>query len=422
MVLAYVLVGMVAGIVGFVSALALGASVWSALLTYSIVGAVALVLSPIVLLAIGTLGDWRWLDEVFTPAAEPKASDERISEDDRVSGGHSVDVLGTTSDDDALRGLRILAVDDDALVRDLLPKIAAEAGCPDITLANSGMQALEILATSSTSFDCLLLDINMPELDGIELCKRIRKIPAYRDIPIVMLTAMSDMDHIERAFRAGATDYTTKPFDIIAFGDRLQVAKAQLADRRAAEIAEVDNIGGRNDHLTPTINRLSHHSDITSLIKLDALQNYLMRLSGSALTNSYVMAVLVEPTSGAMFAGEVEDLGIVARAIDDAFSASGYLMAAVGPSEFVLVANAASLPNASAIESILQDWLNKHARTADRRAGQFAYITVGSGVRPGRSSSERARTAIESAVILAHNRAAAKREVFQGSNVRPLKR
>ena len=62
--------------------------------------------------------------------------------------------------------MRILAVDDDMFIRELLPKIAARVGCPDITVAASAQKALQTIAAAPVPFDCLLLDINMPEMSG----------------------------------------------------------------------------------------------------------------------------------------------------------------------------------------------------------------------------------------------------------------
>ncbi len=86
--------------------------------------------------------------------------------------------------------------------------------------------------------DLVLLDIVMPEIDGIEACARIRSDARYADVPIIMVTSLDDMDSLANAFVAGATDYITKPFNRVELLARVRSAlklKAELDRRRARE-------------------------------------------------------------------------------------------------------------------------------------------------------------------------------------------
>ena len=76
--------------------------------------------------------------------------------------------------------------------------------------AYDGEQALEIVA--QTPLDFVLLDISMPGMDGIELCKRLRQLPATAQVPIVMLTALDTPQRREQSKAAGADDFWVKPF------------------------------------------------------------------------------------------------------------------------------------------------------------------------------------------------------------------
>ena len=76
--------------------------------------------------------------------------------------------------------------------------------------AYDGEQALEIVA--QTPLDFVLLDISMPGMDGIELCKRLRQLPATAQAPIVMLTALDTPQRREQSKAAGADDFWVKPF------------------------------------------------------------------------------------------------------------------------------------------------------------------------------------------------------------------
>ena len=128
--------------------------------------------------------------------------------------------------------MKILAVDDDPLLLELLEATLAGAGYENVTLANSPREALEILQESLVPFKCILLDIQMPEMDGIELCSRIRRMQHYQTTPILMVTAMTERSFVERAFTAGANDYISKPFDPFELATRLRLAEESLQQHR----------------------------------------------------------------------------------------------------------------------------------------------------------------------------------------------
>ncbi len=120
--------------------------------------------------------------------------------------------------------MKILAVDDDPVALDILSATLTRANYLDLTLANSAEEALDELGETEVPFDCCLLDIQMPGIDGIELCAAIRDMPDYQHAPIVMITSLSDQSSIDRAYAAGATDYVTKPFNGLELGSRIRVA------------------------------------------------------------------------------------------------------------------------------------------------------------------------------------------------------
>lgn len=80
----------------------------------------------------------------------------------------------------------------------------------NLSFATSGAQALELM--NENHFDLILLDIMMPEMDGFEVCKKIKANKEWQDIPIIFLSAKVDIDSITKGFMAGAVDYITKPF------------------------------------------------------------------------------------------------------------------------------------------------------------------------------------------------------------------
>ena len=131
--------------------------------------------------------------------------------------------------------MKILAVDDDEIMLELLATATLAAGYDDVTLATSGVEALQILEESITPFDCFLLDIAMPKMNGIQLCKKIREYKIYDKTPIIMITAITETESAEHAFEAGATDYVAKPFDIFELGHRIKIAETHIEDMQRAQ-------------------------------------------------------------------------------------------------------------------------------------------------------------------------------------------
>jgi CheY-like chemotaxis protein len=126
--------------------------------------------------------------------------------------------------------MRILAVDDDPDFLDLMQSVLQHAGYTEIETANSADAALEMVRQDSGRFECFLLDVMMPGTDGVELCAKLRSMPQYDAVPVLMLTATMDEETIDRAFDAGATDYVTKPLRGLELGARIRSA-ARLFDQ-----------------------------------------------------------------------------------------------------------------------------------------------------------------------------------------------
>jgi sigma-B regulation protein RsbU (phosphoserine phosphatase) len=141
------------------------------------------------------------------------------------------------------QSMRILVIDDSEDSRDLTEGALLSAGYADIITANSGWEALKILDIGRTtdekpSVDVALLDIVMPEMDGVEVCARIRNDARYADLPIIMVTSLDDMNSLSNAFVAGATDYVTKPVNRVELVARVRASlklKQELDRRQARE-------------------------------------------------------------------------------------------------------------------------------------------------------------------------------------------
>ena len=114
-------------------------------------------------------------------------------------------------------GEKVLVVDDELEIRDLLGRFLTEQGY-EAMLASNGEEAIELAEKENPN--AILLDIKMPGIDGIEICKRLKANEKTRFIPVIMATALWDtyLDAIE----AGAEDFVTKPFNLAELSHRVK--------------------------------------------------------------------------------------------------------------------------------------------------------------------------------------------------------
>ncbi|MBK8884156.1 MAG: hybrid sensor histidine kinase/response regulator [Bacteroidales bacterium] len=111
---------------------------------------------------------------------------------------------------ESLYGTSILIVDDNPQNLQVLGRLLQAQSC-EIEFAISGIAALDWL--ESKKFDIVLLDINMPEIDGFEVCRRIRAQKRFDNLPVIFLSADNDRESILKGFELGGQDFVTKPFD-----------------------------------------------------------------------------------------------------------------------------------------------------------------------------------------------------------------
>lgn len=113
----------------------------------------------------------------------------------------------------------ILAVDDDEPVLRSVRRVLENAGFT-VTTASSGQQALDVIA--HTRLDLIVLDIIMPGIDGLEVCRRIRADPFTARLPILFLTAKGRPTDIAQGLDAGGDDFLTKPFEVVELPARVR--------------------------------------------------------------------------------------------------------------------------------------------------------------------------------------------------------
>jgi len=323
--------------------------------------------------------------------------------------------------------VRILAVDDEPYILELMPMLVARVGFPEVTTASSGALALEALLDKQAAFDCFVLDINMPGMDGIELCSRIRQIPSYRKTPIIMLTAMSERDFMDAAFKAGATDYVTKPFDIHELGARLRVAQELVLARRASDAAQISReaSGHAMDRTHPfDLSEPIVLDGVDKLIDFDSFRNYLQQLSRAGLAASQLIAVKTDRI------GEIYDragtdeflytLGEVASAITETLRTKGCLISYAGQGVFVVVSNSAAPLSATDIESAVQDLLDTKNSEYDTGNPMDLEVSMGSPIQPSFGDLADVPKSVERVIARAESRSEAKREQPRAANIRLL--
>lgn len=142
-----------------------------------------------------------------------------------------------------MRNPVILVIDDDITNRKILEKILTKHGL-SVLQASSGVEGLNLASTYKP--DLIILDVSMPEMDGYEVCSRLQKSVETSHIPIIFLSALSQLDNVAKGFECGAVDYLTKPYHVQEVLIRVK-AHINLSRRRQtgsfrAVITDVTNI------------------------------------------------------------------------------------------------------------------------------------------------------------------------------------
>ena len=150
----------------------------------------------------------------FTTVPSSEASGEQIASNGRTDFDNGMvlhDEVGTSEEcNPKSAGGSILVVDDNAANRDVFIRRLLRQG-HRVATAEDGLQALEMM--QSGSYELVLLDIMMPNMDGFEVLRRLKADERYQHIPIIIISAMSEVESAVRCIEMGAEDYLPKPFD-----------------------------------------------------------------------------------------------------------------------------------------------------------------------------------------------------------------
>ena len=124
-----------------------------------------------------------------------------------------------------MSSLKILAVDDSPTMRRIIVNTLKRAGYEDVTEASDGKDAIAKMKVESFNF--VITDWNMPEMDGLTFVSQVRSLDEFKDMPILMVTTRSVKDDIIEAMKAGVNNYIVKPFTPETLGEKIgQVLKS----------------------------------------------------------------------------------------------------------------------------------------------------------------------------------------------------
>jgi CheY-like chemotaxis protein len=301
--------------------------------------------------------------------------------------------------------MKILAVDDDPIILELLPIVAGRAGFNDFTTTTSGEHALQILQSSDVMFDCLLFDVSMPEMDGIELCTLARAVKGYAKTPIIMVTAMAEKSIIDRAFAAGATDYVNKPFDVVELGARLNLAEMLIATRRAAEGAlrrDQENLLDNPKSKVVPLDEEIQIDGVKALIEYSTLRNYLSQLSVTGIVSSQVLAFKIDQVEKihSRASADIFILALteVAKTTHQVMQEFCPMMAYIGNGIFLMVADKPNLERSSEIEIEIQPILDKKNLQFDDGEPLKLCILASNPILPSTSKVQRVRKTFDRAI------------------------
>jgi len=120
---------------------------------------------------------------------------------------------------------KAMVIDDSRAVRMILGKMLAEMGY-EVCQASNGKEALAVLAQQGEPLSLILVDWNMPEMNGLEFVKQFRSNSRFSSVPLVMVTTETEVGQVSHALDAGANEYVMKPFTKDVITDKLRLIGA----------------------------------------------------------------------------------------------------------------------------------------------------------------------------------------------------
>ncbi|MCA0928062.1 response regulator [Ruegeria profundi] len=228
--------------------------------------------------------------------------------------------------------MKLLVVDDDPTFTELMVAELSLLGLDSVDVVHSGQDALDCISASQTPYDCYLVDVEMPGMNGVELCERITTNPLTKRAPVIMVSSSASLEHIDGAFAKGATDYLNKPLQRRELQGRMRMVQALATQTSKPTFT--------SDSKTDALDAVSL-SEIPNCIDYLAMQNYVLKL-GSLRINSFIAFGIHIVNLSDVFgnkdqSGQMDALMDVAEMISESFGGAEYLMSYAGQGDYVVL-------------------------------------------------------------------------------------
>lgn len=274
--------------------------------------------------------------------------------------------------------MKILVVDDSATMRAALAKMLAKMGHETLT-AESGAQAIRLYESHPP--DLVLLDVQMPGMDGFEVAERLRELRPGEWIPLIFLSSQEDDEDVERGIAAGGDDYLIKPTSNVVLNAKIR-AMQRIGDMRQRLLALGNELTAANRELV----KLAQQDGLTGLANRRHFDATLFNeLSRSKRTGDQLSVVLCDVDHFKLYndhyghlAGD-DCLKAVAATIQSACRRPADLAARYGGEEFVLVLPHTPTDGARLVAEAMLAAINRLA-IPHARSGTAPYITLSAGI------------------------------------------
>lgn len=289
---------------------------------------------------------------------------------------------------------KILIVDDSELSRLLLESILRGDGYQDILVAESPAEMFELLAGRSregvdhSSVDLILMDIVMPEMDGIEATRRLKARNHWRDIPVVMVSVKDEEESLERAFDAGAIDYISKPVSKVELRARVRsiLKLKEEMDQRKKRERELLVLTGRLEEANEKLRRLSNLDGLTGIANRRYLDETLPReWRRTTRSRQFISAIMVDidffKSFNDTYGHQHGDVCLmsVAQALNKAMRRPADFLARYGGEEFIAVLPETDLEGAMMVAEAMH--LNVSGLALEHAGSRVSsYVTVSIGI------------------------------------------